>query len=490
MTALTATDLQRVRDAAAGVVAEHHLPGIAIGIVVGDDLIFSEAFGYADIESKVPLAPEQRQRIASVTKTMAGLCAMALVDEGKLRLDDRVVDLLPDVSFDGPAETMTLRHLLTHTSGIGEAPTVDGLAAVSSPDRNSVKEPGDFSGLYPKGIVVEATPGTKWAYANNGYALIGEIIIRAEKASLQDVMERRIFRPLGMRDTDVRDLPTDALTTPYHRPTNDDYREQFARAGIPVPDEPLIDGHNIRGEFRAEFNKGMLAAGAAQSTIPDMARYASALLRRGAGIVKPDTFDSMIASHHEVDRRMVSWGLSFARTPKFGRTLIGHGGAFLGGWNTNLAFVPDENIAIIQHMNVMLDSSAPVFSRIQRALFAPPAKALLGLPIDPAILASAPGIYECTPGRLTNFRPATRTGRIHISADNEALSLRSRWGAWKAGVRIAPADAADPSFFTLEPALPDPAHIVFRRDALGNVLGLYCDELTYMARRDEPALTP
>ena len=234
-----------------------------------------------------------------------------------------------------------------------------------------MKEPGDFSGLYPKGIVVEATPGTKWAYANNGYALIGEIIIRAEKASLQDVMERRIFGPLGMRDTDVRDLPSDALTTPYHRPTNDDYREQFARAGIPVPDEPLIDGHNIRGEFRAEFNKGMLAAGAAQSTIPDMARYASALLRRGAGIVKPETFDSMIASHHEVDPRLVSWGLSFARTPRFGRTLIGHGGAFLGGWNTNLAFVPDENIAIIQHMNIMLDSSAPVFSHVQRALFDP-----------------------------------------------------------------------------------------------------------------------
>lgn len=490
MTVLTSTDFQRIRDAANAVLAEHHLPGIAIGVVVGDDLVFSEAFGYADIESKEPLAPERRQRIASVTKTMAGLCAMALVDEGKLRLDDRVVDLLPDVSFDGPAETMTLRHLLTHTSGIGEAPTIDGLAAVSSPDRSSVKEPGDFSGLYPKGIVIEATPGTKWAYANNGYALIGEIIIRAEKASLQDVMERRIFGPLGMGDTDVRDLPTDALTTPYHRPTNDDYREQFARAGISVPDEPLIDGHNIRGEFRAEFNKGMLAAGAAQSTIPDMARYASALLRRGAGIVKPDTFDAMIASHHEVDPRLVSWGLSFARTPRFGRTLIGHGGAFFGGWNTNLAFVPDEHIAIVQHLNVMLDSPAPIFARIQRAVFDTPIETLAACSVDPAILANAPGMYECTPGRLTNFRPATRIGRVHITADGGGLVLRSRWGGWKEGLRLVPADDATPELFALTPESGDAAHIVFKRDASGTIEGLYCDELTYMVRRDEPSGTP
>ena len=68
--------------------------------------------------------------------------------------------------------------------------------------------------------------------------------------------------------------------------------------------------------------------------------------------------------------------------------------------------------------------------------------------------------------------------------------MRSRWGAWKAGVKMAPADSADPSFFALEPAAADPSHIVFKRDASGKVLGLYCDDLTYMVRRDEPAKTP
>lgn len=487
MVQLSEVDLQRIRDAANEVVAEHHLPGIAIGVVTGDDLVFSEGFGYADIESRAPQDPTRRQRIASVTKTMAGLCAMALVDEGRLRLDDRVVDLLPDVAFDGPAGTMTVRHLLTHTSGIGEAPTIDALASVAAPDRGSVKEPGAFSTLYPNGIVVEAVPGTKWAYANNGFALVGEIIARAEKAPLQDVMERRIFGPLGMRDTDILDLPDPRLTTPYHRPPNDDNREQFQRAGIPIPDEPFIDGHNIRGAFRAEFNKGMLAAGAVQSNIPDMARYASALLRRGGSIVRPETFDAMVAPQHAPDDRMVSWGLALSRTPRFGRQIIGHGGAFFGGWNTNFALVPGEGIAVLQHMNIMLDSPAPIFNRILRAVFNAPPTTFVERPVDPAILAGAPGLYECTPGKLTNFRPATRIGRLQIAAEGGTLVLRSRWGAWKGGVRMTPADASDPAFFAIETEGSEPAYIALTRDASGRVDGLRCDELTYMVRRREPA---
>ncbi len=487
MVTLLETDFQRIRDAANAVVAEQHLPGIAIGVVVGDDLVFSEGFGYADIESQAPQDPVRRQRIASVTKTMAGLCVMALVDEGKLRLEDRVVDLLPDVAFDGPAETMTIWHLLTHTSGIGEAPTMGALAAVSSPNRAEVKEPGDFATLYPKGIVVEAEPGTKRAYCNNGFALLGEIVVRAEKAPLQDVMQRRIFGPLGMRDTDIMDLHDERLATPYHRPPGEDYREQFARAGIDVPDEPFVDGHNIRGEFRSEFNRGMLAAGAVQSNVPDMARYASALLRRGGGIVRPETFDAMIAPQYCPDPRMVSWGLAFARTPRFGRQFIDHGGAFFGGWNTDFSFVPGENIAVIQHMNIMLDSSAPVFSRILRAVFDAPRKPLGERTTDPAILASAPGLYECTPGRLTNFRPATRIGRVHVTADGDSLMLRSRWGAWKDGLRMRPADSADPAFFALEPEGRERAHVLFTRDASGRVDGLRCDELYHLVRRDLPA---
>src|SRR5439155_14795028 len=124
-------DEARVRDAAAEVIERHQVPGIAIGVVRADNLVFCEGFGHAEIESARPMEPQMRQRIASITKTMIGLCAMALVDEGKLALDSPLVDLLPDVRFDGPASSVTLWHLLTHTSGIGEAPTLQRLRDVA-----------------------------------------------------------------------------------------------------------------------------------------------------------------------------------------------------------------------------------------------------------------------------------------------------------------------------------------------------------------------
>jgi CubicO group peptidase (beta-lactamase class C family) len=105
MTSLANVDFDRVRSAARDAIDKHSVPGLSIGVVQGDDLVFCEGFGYAEIESKTRMDPARRQCIASITKTMVGLCTMALVDEGKLRLEDRIVDLLPDVTFDGPAET-------------------------------------------------------------------------------------------------------------------------------------------------------------------------------------------------------------------------------------------------------------------------------------------------------------------------------------------------------------------------------------------------
>jgi CubicO group peptidase (beta-lactamase class C family) len=195
---LTNADFDRIRTAAGDAIEKHHVPGISIGVVRGDDLVFCEGFAYADIETKTPMDPARRQCIASITKTMIGLCAMALVDEGRLRLEDRVVDLLPDVKFraefDGAAETMNVWHLLTHTGGIGEAPTVEALRNVVNPDPDAKQKPGGFAEMYKDGIVIEFKPGSKWHYANNGYNLLGEIILRAEKAGeLHDVVSRRIF---------------------------------------------------------------------------------------------------------------------------------------------------------------------------------------------------------------------------------------------------------------------------------------------------------
>lgn len=472
----------RVRSAADEVIERHHLPGIAIGVVERGDLVFAEGFGHADIEARDPQDPARRQRIASITKTMTALCIMALVDEGRLSVDDLVVRRLPEVRFDGPAATMTIRHLLTHTSGIGEAPTAAALAASVSPDGAFGGEIGDFSVLYPDGIVVEALPGAKWAYCNNGYALLGEILVRIEGASLHEVFQRRIFGPLGMADSDCLDQPHPGLTTGYHRAPSSDTRELYERAGIPLKVEPTVDGHNIRGSFVPEPNTGNHAAGAVQSTVPDMARYAAALLAGGRGIVRPETFGTMTAPQYCPDESLLSWGLGFSRATKYGVRTFGHGGAFFGGWNSNLAVMPELGLAVIQHMNVMLDTPAPVFNRVIRAVLDAPPPSLSDTPAPASLLEQAPGVYECTPGRLTNFRPATRLGRIHIDRDGDHLVLTSRRGAWKAGARAHIADASVPCRCLVPVEDAEPAPLLFTRDALGRIDGLWLDELVRMVR--------
>ena len=465
----TSLDTIRIRDTIAQLIKQHSLPGIGIGVVSGDDLIYSEGFGLADIESGVPMTPEHRQRIASITKTMVGLCTMALVDEGRLSLDDRVADLLPDIPLTGEAKSLTVWHLLTHTGGIGEAPTVKD---INDPFRllfTNEAVPDNLVAGYPDGITIETPPGEKWAYANHGYFLLGEIGSRIEKEPISDVVHRRIFERLQMSNSDMLDRPHSDLSTGYHRAPGEDERELLLRAGREVPNEQTVDGHNIRSaEYPKEWGRG--AAGGVQSTIPDMARYVSALLRKSAGIVRPETFDQMVSPQWQLDPRLQAWGLGFS-VRAYGRRRFGHGGSAFGGWNSTLAVFPDDNLAVLIHMNLVYDQyDSAVRSRILQAVLGDPESKPTVVGLDPATLASAPGVYEApVPGPLTNFRVVTSSGRIQISAREGRLVLHARRGPWKRGVAMVP---LEPDLFLLDTGDPDPPRVVTVSDAIGSVTGL------------------
>jgi CubicO group peptidase (beta-lactamase class C family) len=479
----TAEDARRVREAAQGALEELHLPGVGIGVVEGDDLVFSEGFGFADIESGKKQDPALRQRIGSITKTMVGLCAMALVDEGRLSLSDRLVDHIPEVGFngDGDAGAITVRHILTHTSAIGEVATREEMRD-TGPSLWADKPDKDVLGLFPQGITLEIDPGTKWSYANLGFALLGEIVARLEGEPIAQVLQRRVFGPLGMTGADLFDDPHPDLTTPYHPPMTAEAREAAERAGIEVKEEVTVDGYNCRGEY--QYIRGGGAAGAVQATVPDMARYASALLRGGAGIVRPETFAAMTAAQWEPDARMESWGLSFQRFERFGRRMYGHGGGVFGGWNTMLLIIPGENLGLIVHANAMSEGVGKLTARVLAALLNEGPVALDG-DVPPATLEEAAGVYEAFPGALTNFRIMGSIGRVQLRADDGALWLHARRGPWKPGVRLYPADGADPDHFWLDDNPLEPSRLTLVRGADGAVTGLRCDRLVEMRRTSE-----
>lgn len=476
-------DSERVRAKARSLIDEYHLPGLSVGVVQGGDLVYAEGLGHADIESGRPQDPALRQCIGSITKTMTGLCVMALAEEGRLSLDDRVVELLPDVALPGHAGTLTVRHLLSHTGGIGEAPTVADLrdleTATSSPERDRTRAPACF----PAGITVEVQPGTKFAYANHGFALLGELLMRLEGVdSVDDVFRRRIFGPLGMNNSDCRDEPHPGLSTGYHRPPDEDTKELLARVGRAPADESAVDGHNIRGRYAYFKGEPRLAQGGVQSTIYDMARYAAALLRRGGGIVRPETFDAMLTPHWQPDARLAGLGLTFFLERRFGRQTFGHGGSVSGGWNTRMTIVLEEDLALLVHANVTFDKIEEVDGRLLQAMLDAPARSVRELPLDPGLRASAPGVYEApTPGPLTNLRIITTTGRVQVTEEDGGLVFRARRGRWKHGARLLPCDPNDPSFLVLDADDVEPHHVALVRHSDGRVSGL---RLVALAARD------
>lgn len=249
-------------------------PGVLAFVDDGSGPAWRGASGAARLDPRVPLRPSARFRVGSITKTMVATVALQLVGEGKLRLDDTVERWLPGVVPNG--DTITLRHLLNHTSGVYNY-TDDPVFL-----RLLVEDP--LRTLTPREIVAMATahpplfaPGESWSYSNTGYILTGLIIRAASGSTLKAELESRIFAPLGMGDT-----------------------------SFPVTD-PGIDGYHARGYLLpgnpyyptdvpvdvTRFNPSWAwAAGAVVSTAKDLSTFYSALL--GGQLLRPVLLAQML----------------------------------------------------------------------------------------------------------------------------------------------------------------------------------------------------
>lgn len=466
--------------------ADFHLPGAGVAVVRGDEIVHAEGFGWADIAGKRPYTPEARHRVASVTKTMIALCVMSLVDEGKLSLDAKVTELLPDIELKGDgASSVTLWHLLTHTSGIGEAPNTSDIAKAFDKLFGESPPGVPLADLYDEGITVEAMPGTKWAYCNHGFALLGEIASRMDGLPLAEVMERRVFGPLGMESGDLLDQPHPDLTRGYTQAPTPEAWSLIRLLGIQLESETPEDGHNMPGKYVRVWGNG--GAGAVQSTLLDMAKYASALLRSSRGVVRPETFAAMTSDQYRPDPRLPGWGLGFSVRDSGGHRHFGHGGAAFGGWNSYIACFPESDAALVFHVNVMSDEFDGVMvPRVIAAFVGSENGPLPDAAIGPLILESAPGVYQLTnPGPLTNFRAAFQCGRVQIAAADGEIVMHSQRGPWKNGAKLRLADAAQPDYYVIDKGGKVRQYMALLLDDDGRVTGLRFPQIVDMERNPD-----
>ena len=252
------------REMADGVVG-----GLSVGVVEGDRLVYSEGFGLADIERRVPARADHVYRIGSITKQLTAYALLALQKDGALRLTDPVASHVPEFGeIDGRGHALdriTLYQLATMTSGLAREP--DDL------ETHLVGPASEWTDVALRALAevsVEHPPGTRYQYSNIGYAILGLAVERASGHDYMDFVRESFLAPLGMDDTDF---------VPRSR-----FEERIA-IGYVVGDDGSVDDERPAWEHLGRGYK--VPNGALYSTVADLARFISFQLGHGPDSVLP-----------------------------------------------------------------------------------------------------------------------------------------------------------------------------------------------------------
>jgi len=188
---------------------KYAIPGGAVAVLRDGKLIYARGFGYADVENKTPVQPDALFRIASVSKPITGVAIMKLVEEGKLKLDDRVAPFIAHLTpaqgatVDPRWEQITIRQLLNHTGGWDRDKPNGGFDPMFRPAiaAAAVNAPAPASAetiiRYMKGIPFDFNPGEKHVYSNFGYAILGRVIERLSGTPYEEYVRARVLQPVG-----------------------------------------------------------------------------------------------------------------------------------------------------------------------------------------------------------------------------------------------------------------------------------------------------
>jgi CubicO group peptidase (beta-lactamase class C family) len=175
-------------------------PGCALGVIKDGDFVYRHGYGMASLELGVPLSSESVFYIGSTSKQFVSASIMLAAEQGSLSLDDDIRQYLPEIPDYG--NTVTVRHLLHHTSGLRDYLTLWALAGENIEDIHTVD---DALAMIARQKAPNFEPGEEYLYSNSGYFLLSVIIERATGVSLREFSQENIFEPLGMENTHFHD---------------------------------------------------------------------------------------------------------------------------------------------------------------------------------------------------------------------------------------------------------------------------------------------
>jgi len=301
--------------------AKQKIPGLSMGVVRDGRLIYAKAYGLSDVELNVPAASDSVYEIGSITKDFTATAIMMLVEEKKVGLDDPISKHLKQLP--GVWKNITIRDLLTHTSGIRNYLSVPNFANLAlrptTPDellRLVGKDPLRFE------------PGEKWEYSNTGYCILGLLIEQAGGESYAEFLRKRIFLPLGMTATRVNDL---ARIIPGRA------------AGY------QLENGELRNAPRWDPTCAG-AAGALISNVPDLAKWVAA--QDSAQVLSKSSVELMRSPAKLRDGRLLSYGFGCLVSSINGHRMIRYTGG-IPGFITTIVDYPDDGLAVIVLTNLI-----------------------------------------------------------------------------------------------------------------------------------------
>jgi CubicO group peptidase (beta-lactamase class C family) len=404
-------------------------PGAAVLVQRQGRIVLREGFGLANLDQAVPVDPADVFEVGSVTKQFTAAAILRLAEEGKLRLDDPITKLLPDL----PAvyQSITLHHLLTHTGGVASYTSFPEWMPRWREDMTL----DTLIGLF-RDKPLDFVPGQSWSYSNSGYILLGAAIEKASGKSYEDYVEQELFAPLGM--------------------TGSRYGHQ----------EEVVAGRasgyvkGPSGWANAPYLSltQPYAAGSLMSTVDDLGRWSDAL--EAGKVVSAASRDRMftpaVLTGGEHDGVSTRYGLGNGVTQTARHLTHEHGGG-IHGYVCDLLRVPDADLLVVLLSNNPTVDPGGLAHRIAEHALGGPATPEPTVPIAAAALDAYIGVYRV---------PGTTDQRRVVTRDGETLRMQ-RTGVGVTALR----PLGDDRFETVEGA----AAVRFLRDAGGQVVAVEVD---------------
>lgn len=395
-------------------------PGAAAIVVREGEVLYRGARGMADLELGVALSPDQVFRLGSITKQFTAAAILLLAERGELALTDPIESFLPDYPTQG--HTITLHHLLTHTSGVHSYTAIPGYMADGRIRADLTTD--ELVDVFDD-LPMDFAPGEQWSYSNSGYVLLGAVIEAVTEVPYCAFLQREIFAPLDLANTHCGE---------------DDL----------VPGR--AEGYTERdGEWGHAAWLSMTqphAAGALLSTVDDLARWNAALF--DGELLAPESTTMMIEPVELNDGETSSYGYGLGVGTWLDEPLISHGGGIFG-FATDALWLPESKVYVAVLAN--FDSGArPGYVARRMAAEAMgrpvPVREKIDLPVE--TLATYAGEY--TIDEETTATVTVDDGRLYTRRND--------------GPRLEIHPWAEDRFFYEESF----AHLAFERDADGQVV--------------------